>query len=310
MTAAESAREAARQARYPITYDAGFLERVLDFHAGSEPLPGYAGWITDHMGGRVETFRGRLLPHIRAFTDLRGLDILDFGCGTGSSLVVLGEAARASRLTGIDVDVRGLELAAARARHHQVEATLQSIQPVTRAGDLPFADARFDFILANGVLEHVVPIATRPQVVLEMWRLLKPGGLLYISETPNALWPIDRHTTGLPFVPWLPSGMARRWAIAAGRHRADADLDARGRRGMTFWGVVRPLRRANLRYEVLNVTRARNRLLPGGLDREASGKRRAATLLLEGIAARPLAACGVPTVALAPFLEHLCLRKL
>ena len=298
--------------RYPIAYDAAFLARVRAFHAGAEHLPGYRHWIDEHMGGRVVTFRSRLLPHIRAFTALRGLDILDFGCGTGSSAVVLGEAAEGGTLTGIDVDAAGLELARLRLLHHGLASRvrLQAIRPVTGAGDLPYADASFDFILANGVLEHVVPFSTRPAVILEMWRLLRPGGLLYLSETPNALWPIDRHTTGLPLIPWLPSGLAARLAVAAGKHRPEADLDARGRRGMTYWGVVRPLRRARLPFEVLNITRAGNRLLPGGIDRAASPKRRVAMLALERLAGAPLAAMGTPTVAFAPFLEHLCLCKL
>lgn len=297
---------------FPIAYDAAFLARVRAFHSGAEHLPGYRHWIDEHMGGRVVTFRARLLPHIRAFTPLQDLDVLDFGCGTGSSIVVLGEAAAGGTLTGIDVDAPGLELAALRLAHHGLapRVRLQGIRPVTRPGDLPFADASFDFILANGVLEHVVPFATRPAVILEMWRLLRPGGLLYLSETPNALWPIDRHTTGLPLIPWLPSRLAARIAVAAGKHRPDADLDARGRRGMTYWGVVRPLRRAGLPFEVLNITRTHNRLLPGGIDRATSPKRRFAMLALERLAGAPLGALGTPTVAFAPFLEHLCLRKL
>jgi hypothetical protein len=78
---------------------------------------------------------------------------------------------------------------------------------------------------------------------------------------------------------------------------------------MTFWGVVRPLRRAGLMYEVLNVTRTGNRLLPGGGDRDFSARRRGATFVLERLAGPALGALGVPTVAFAPFLEHLCLRK-
>ncbi len=296
---------------YPIAYDAEFLRQVRDLHAGSESLPGYNHWIHEHMGGRVVTFRARLVPHIHAFTPLRNLDVLDFGCGTGSSLVVLGEMANGGTLTGIDVDRRGIQIAALRVRHHGLadRAVLQAIEPVQKPGDLPFASESFDFILANGVLEHVVPFSTRPAVILEMWRLLRPGGLLYLTETPNTLWPIDRHTTGLPFIPWLPSGVAARIAVAAGRHRKGADFDARGRRGMTYWGVVRPLRRARLGFEVLNLTVTANRLLPGGIERNASAKRRGAMLALERVAGRPLAALGIPTVAFAPFLEHLCLKK-
>jgi 2-polyprenyl-3-methyl-5-hydroxy-6-metoxy-1,4-benzoquinol methylase len=125
------ARAAARAARYPIAYDAAFLERVLDFHAGSESLPGYAGWIADHMGGRVTTFRARLLPHIRAFTDLRGLDVLDFGCGTGSSLVVLSEASQDSVLTGIDVDAAGPTHGCRVASRHASRSSRGDIAPAT-----------------------------------------------------------------------------------------------------------------------------------------------------------------------------------
>jgi SAM-dependent methyltransferase len=299
---------------YPIEYGDEMLGLVREMHAGSESLPGYPRWIAEHMGGRVLAFRARLLPQLRAFTDLQGLDILDFGCGTGSTTVVLAEASSNARLTGIDVDARGLAIAALRLRHHGLEkqVQLQKIAPVQRAGDLPFPGGSFDLLLANGVLEHVVPFAVRPQIVLEMWRLLRPGGLLYISETPNPLWPVDRHTTGLPFVSWLPAGLARRYAIACGRHRPDADFDSRGWRGMTYWQVVRPLRQAGARLEVLNLTQAGNRLLPAGPPpgMTPTARRRAATFVAERLAGRALAALGVPAVALGPFLEHLCLRKL
>jgi SAM-dependent methyltransferase len=304
------ARRVVRQARHPIAYDSAMIERVLDMHTGSELLPRYATWIDAHLGGRVVEFRERLLPNILAFTDLRGMDVLDFGCGTGSTTVVLAEASPGARILGLDVDAPSLDIARMRLRHHGLEerVALQVIPPVAHRGDLPIEAGSFDFILANGVLEHVTPFAVRPQVVLEMWRLLRPGGMLYISETPNPLWPVDRHTTGLPFVPWMPRWMARRVAVAFGRHAPHADFDSRGWRGMTYWEVVRPLRRAGLPYEVLNLTRTGNRLLPAGAA-SRSAKRRAATVLLQNLAGRPLGALGVPTIALGPFLEHLCLQK-
>lgn len=293
----------------PIQYSAEMVQLVERMHAGAERLPGYAGWIADHLGGRVVAFRQRLVPQILAFTDLRDLDGLDFGCGTGSSTVALWERAERGRWTALDVDRDGLEIARLRFRHHGMEGrvTLHAIEPVQRVGDLPFASASYDFILANGVLEHVVPFATRPAVVAEMWRLLRPGGLLFISETPNPLWPIDRHTTGLPLVPWLPSAWATRLAIAAGRHRPGADLDARGRRGMSYFAI----KRAVGDCEVLNLTVARNRLLPAGPPQGtvSSGRRRAGTFFLERVIGPPLAALGIPSVALGPFIEHLCLKK-
>ncbi len=299
---------------YPIEYGDAMLSLVRSMHAGSESLAGYPGWITDHMGGRVLDFRARLVPQIRAFTDLCEQDVLDFGCGTGSTCVVLAEAAPSARIIGVDVDGAGLEIAALRLAHHGLEGRVQlrHIPRVQQPGDLRFASASFDFVLANGVLEHVVPFAVRPQVVLEMWRVLRPGGLLYVSETPNPLWPVDRHTTRLPFVSWLPRGLARRYAVACGRHLAGTDFDSRGWRGMTYWEVMRPLRKSGARVAVLNLTRGGNRLLPAGPPPgvPSSARRRAATFVTERVAGRLLGALGVPAVALGPFLEHLCLQKL
>lgn len=290
-----------------IEYGEEMQRRVRDLHAGAETLPGYERWIAEHLGGRVVDFRRRLLPQILAFTDLRGLDVLDFGCGTGSTTVALAERAPASRITAVDIDAASLEIARLRFLHHGLaeRIAVQAIQPVTRPGHLPFEDASFDFVLANGVLEHVVPYASRPVVLREVWRLVRPGGLFFVSETPNPLWPVDRHTTGLPFVPWMPSRLAYRVAVACGRHRPGTDLDARGRRGMTFWEIVRPLADC----EVLNLTRTGNRLQPGGPATPPSARRRIGTFVLERVVGRALAAAGVPALALGPFIEYLCLRK-
>jgi len=289
------------------------LELVMRMHAGAENLPFYWAWIDDHMGARVITFRQKLMPQIRAFTDLRDMDVLDFGCGTGSTTVALCDSAESSRITAVDIDARSLEIAVLRLRHHGKEdrVTMHHIPAVCSVGDLPMDSGSFDFILANGVLEHVVPFSTRPQVVLEMWRLLRPGGLLFISETPNPLWPFDRHTTGLPLIPWLPTGVASRVAVALGRHTAGTDIDVQGRRGMSYWEIVRPLRRGGHRFEVMNITATHNRLLPAGPEpgRRVGAKRHLANLLLEGLAAKPLTALGIPTVALGPFIEYLCIKK-
>ena len=63
--------------------------------------------------------------------------------------------------------------------------------------------------------------------------------------------------------------------------------------------------------EVLNLTVTRNRLLPAGppSDTAPSARRRAGSFVLERIVGPPLAALGIPSVALGPFIEYLCLRK-
>jgi 2-polyprenyl-3-methyl-5-hydroxy-6-metoxy-1,4-benzoquinol methylase len=300
-------------ADYPIDYGPEFLAKVRQMHASAQGLPAYESWIVDHMGGRVETFRLKLLRQIGAFTDLQGADIIDFGCGTGSTTVMLAEASAGGRITAADIDPLSLELAAMRFEHHGIssQVSMLRIDAVEKEGDLGLASDSFDFVLMNGVLEHVVPFRARAAVILEAWRLLRSGGLLFISETPNSLWPMDRHTTGLPFIPWLPSSVAYRYAVAFGRHAEGSDLDSRGRRGMTYWGIVRPLREAGHRFEVLNITRTGNRLIPAGPpDGEpVSPKRRFASFMLEDILGRVLSPLGIPVVAFSPFIEYLSLKK-
>jgi ubiquinone/menaquinone biosynthesis C-methylase UbiE len=297
----------------PIEYGAEIRDRVLAMHADSVGLPDYDKYIEDHLGGRVLAFRRRLIPQALAFTDLEGMDILDFGCGTGSTTVAIAERASGSRITALDIDRSSLEIAAMRLAHHGLDGHvgLCQIAPVTATTALPLRSASFDFVMMNGVLEHVVPFSTRENVILETWRVLRPNGRLFISETPNALWPLDRHTTGLPLIPWLPSALAHRVAVAFGRHCEQTNLDARGRRGMTYWEIVRPLRRAGLHFEVLNLTLGGNRLLPAGLSsgEVVSTKRKFGAFLLERGGGGLQIALGVPTVALSPFIEFLCLQK-
>ena len=261
------------------------------------------------MGGRVFAFRDRLGPQIRVFTDLAGQDILDFGCGTGSSTVVLAEQAVGARIVGVDLSAPSLAIAQQRLRFHGISSVaFHCIPPIDARNRLPFSSASFDFVLLNGVLEHVAPFAARAEVIREVWRVLRRDGLMFISETPNPLWPIDRHTTGLPLIPWLPSRLSERIAIAFGKHQRGRSWDVRGWRGMTYWEIVRPLRATAGGYEVLNVTRGANRISPAPVA-GGGAKRRVATRVLETVASRALATRGIPTVALWPFIEFLCIRK-
>lgn len=54
------------------------------------------------------------------------------------------------------------------------------VQFVADGHHIPLADEYFDAVVIQAVLEHVLQPA---QVVAEIWRVLKPGGLVY-SETP------------------------------------------------------------------------------------------------------------------------------
>ncbi|MDT0215262.1 class I SAM-dependent methyltransferase [Rothia sp. ARF10] len=73
------------------------------------------------------------------------------------------------------------------ARYVAVDLERQSLSPgagvggvVGRGEHLPFASASVDIVMSNNVMEHV----TRPGVVAdEMVRVVRPGGLVFISYT-------------------------------------------------------------------------------------------------------------------------------
>lgn len=55
-----------------------------------------------------------------------------------------------------------------------------NVQFVADAHNIPLADGKFDAVIVQAVLEHVLQPA---EVVAEVWRVLKPGGIVY-AETP------------------------------------------------------------------------------------------------------------------------------
>jgi SAM-dependent methyltransferase len=99
---------------------------------------------------------------------------LDVGCAMGFYVERL--AADGWDAHGIDIS----DYAVARGRARGVP-TLQ----VGSVGELPFPDARFDFVTAIDVIEHLDPdLAAR--CVDEVHRVLRPGGLAFFA-TPNYL---------------------------------------------------------------------------------------------------------------------------
>jgi len=87
-----------------------------------------------------------------------------------------------------------------RAAEQQLSIDFQ----VGSATQLPWADASVDVCLAPELLEHV---ADWQGVLRECMRILKPGGVLYVSTT-NYLCPKQTEFE-LPFYSWYPAPLKR-----------------------------------------------------------------------------------------------------
>ncbi|HKQ06013.1 MAG TPA: class I SAM-dependent methyltransferase [Blastocatellia bacterium] len=101
-----------------------------------------------------------------------GLRVLDVGCGTGYALNWLRRRYAVERAYGVDL-----------SPHAAALWRLRDLDTVALAsGDrLPFGEGEFDLITCFDVIYQLDDEAAR-RAVSEMYRALKPGGVLFIRE--------------------------------------------------------------------------------------------------------------------------------
>ena len=146
----------------------------------------YARWRSGRLGEITDALEQQLLFELLG--SVAGRQLLDVGCGDGALATEL--TRRGAIVTGLDADPA---MIAAARRRAEIEATqLRLIEG--QAEKLPFDDAAFDYVLAVTVL-CFVPDAKR--AVMEMARVLRPGGRLVIGELGRwSLWAAHRRIRG------------------------------------------------------------------------------------------------------------------
>ncbi len=126
------------------------------------------------------------------------LDVLDVGCGAGAQAQIWLE--RGHRYRGLDINRPLVELAEQRARQQNLQADFE----VGSATELPYADACVDICMLPFLLEHVAAWQTS---VDEALRVLRPGGLIFISTTSKLCPAQDEFN--LPAYGWYPPPLKR-----------------------------------------------------------------------------------------------------
>jgi 2-polyprenyl-3-methyl-5-hydroxy-6-metoxy-1,4-benzoquinol methylase len=180
-----------------------------------------------------------------------GKKILDFGCGTGASTCILGRILPQSTIVGIDFRKDHIELAKERSQiYPEIKVSFQA-SPDTMT--VPFETENFDFIVLNAVYEHLLP-AERPLILKQLWTVLKPGGIIFINETPNSYFPIETHTTpGFPFINYLPDSLLFPLLRATKQFKGmdnEALLRA-GIRGGSYGEIAGLLKKQNADFSIL-----------------------------------------------------------
>lgn len=142
------------------------------------------------------------------FNDTR---ILDFGCGSGASSMVLSRMLPNAHIVGVELEPDLLEIAEARANHYDVTDRVKFFLSPD-GNSLPDNIGEFDYIFLNAVYEHLLP-KEREIVFPLLWCHLKPNGILFINQTPYRWFPIENHTTsGLVFINYMPDFIASNFA--------------------------------------------------------------------------------------------------
>jgi 2-polyprenyl-6-hydroxyphenyl methylase/3-demethylubiquinone-9 3-methyltransferase len=166
-----------------------------DPHGPMAPLhklnPLRLGYIRDKTAARFDR-------DVKKLDCLKGLRILDIGCGAG----ILSEplARLGAEMVGADPSGENIAVASAHAQESGVAVDYRA----TTAEDLAAQAERFDVVLAMEVVEHVVDVG---DFVATCASMVKPGGLMIAATLNRTLKSFALAIVGAEYIlRWLPRG--------------------------------------------------------------------------------------------------------
>jgi 2-polyprenyl-6-hydroxyphenyl methylase/3-demethylubiquinone-9 3-methyltransferase len=160
---------------------------------------------------------------------LKGLRILDIGCGGG----LLSEPLARLGASVVGADPSDANIAA--AKHHAAQSGLAIDYRCTSAEELADAGERFDVVLAMEVVEHVADVALFVRRCAEM---TKPDGLMIVATINRTIKSFALAIVGAEYIlGWLPRG-THQWDKLVTPNELEIALERSGLRVTDEQGVI------------------------------------------------------------------------
>src|SRR6202167_2776660 len=182
---------------------------------------------------RLAYLRDRVAGHLdrdgKRLDSLKGLRILDIGCGGG----ILSEplARLGASMVGADPSASNITV----AQHHAAQAGLSIDYRSTTAEALAEAGESFDVVLAMEVVEHVADVGLFVGLAGAM---VKPGGLLFVATLNRTMKSFALAIVGAEYIlRWLPRG-THQWDKFIAPEELEIAIEESGLRVVNESGVI------------------------------------------------------------------------
>jgi SAM-dependent methyltransferase len=149
------------------------IERIRTEYArrGRDIPQGFYGWDRkSNCFAHTQLLRDCIAELTReGMFPLENRSVADIGCGSGTWLLEFAQW-EATHLHGIDLDESRIKRAKARCPSADLHAG--------DARGLPWPDGSFDLVSQFTLFTSILSSPVKAQIAREMWRVLKPGGLI------------------------------------------------------------------------------------------------------------------------------------
>ena len=195
-------------------------EVTTDLRARGADLEAQSTQTTIATNSSLIEQRGRPLVQLACRelgkSDLRGVRVLDLGCGYGALAALF--ATEGASVVGLDADRERLEIGERVALEHGLDMTMQH----GRMESPEVGPAQFELVLVNNSLCYLVDVDARRRTLDAAYGMLRPGGVIILRD-PNRLHPRDLFTNRW-LIGLLPPKAANLAAGALGRKRSTVRL--------------------------------------------------------------------------------------